>query len=85
MASAIVKSVEIHESQEDCDWVEADIELTLGELIEMDIESLNDFVEENILADYRANMSYTRYSVVDCRPSDNVVLVKVTADIEYWG
>lgn len=85
MASAIVKSVEIHESQEDYDWVEANIELTLGELIEMDIEELNDFVEENILAEYRANISYISYAVADCRPSDNVVLVKVSADIEYWG
>lgn len=83
MASAIVKDMEIR-NQEEGDWVEATVLLTLGEIIEMDIEALNDFVEENIFDDGSANLLNIGYAVTGCNPDDNVVNVKVTADVDYW-
>lgn len=70
-------------------WMEAVIALTFGEIVDMDIESLNDYVEKNILDENLLNeedqytMTNISYNIVSCDPDNNVISVKVTADLEY--
>lgn len=68
-------------------WMEAVIAFTFGEIVDMDFESLNDYVTENILDENPLlegkTLTNLSYNIVSCDPDNNVISVKVTADIEY--
>lgn len=83
MANALCIKKEIHE-QEESPWVEAEIVLTLGELIDFDIEVLNDYAQDAIMEPSEGMLMNIGYEVVSCDPSNNTVNVKVSADIDVW-
>lgn len=78
--TGIVSNKQVHTDPEM--WMEAEILFTLGELIEMSIDEINDYIEENVCDDdedwFMGNIDY---ALVGCEPDENVVIVKVTADL----
>lgn len=65
-------------------WVEAEIVVSLGELIDFDIERLNNYAEEAIMEPDEEVLTNIGYQLVSCNPRNNIINVKVTADIDEW-
>ena len=80
--SPLITSIEF---SPEMDSVRAVIDITLGELIDMDIEELNDYCDSLIREDYpNYNLLDISYSIANCDIENNVIGVEVFADLDEW-
>lgn len=81
--NALCLNKTVHDDDEG-KWVEAEVVVSLGELIDFDVEGLNDYAEEAIMEPGEGLLMNIGYQLVSCDPGNNTVNVKVTADIDEW-